>query len=179
MEKIPEIEKVETEMSAEEKLAQFKKLGAEFSEEQIKETFNLKSDVPAVVVPEVKVTSFAKELSPETTMIAKTLMATAEQKVKTIYADVDYSGIMNADLDLLTKVTLMESVVVPNAIKMATIEKNLKSNDANDTPTTETKAAEFSKPSTTGKVDTEAGLKLFTEMSDKLGFEIDEKEGSA
>jgi hypothetical protein len=179
MEKIPEveIEKVETEMSTEDKLAQLKKLGAEFSEQEIKDAFEIKSD--AVVVPAVvpEATSFAKQLSPETTMIAKTLMSTAEQKVKGIYADADYSGIMNADLDLLTKVTLMESVIVPNAIKMANIEKNLKSNDANDTRI-ETKSGEFSAPAKTGKVDEEAGMKLLTEMSEKLGFDIDEKENS-
>lgn len=178
MEKIPEVEKKDTEMSTEDKLAQLKKLGAEFSEEQIKETFEIKADeVKAEVVETPKAETFAKELSPETTMIAQTLMSTAEEKVKSIYKDADYSGILKADLNLLQKVTLMESVVVPNAIKMANIEKNLKSNDANDTQQTETKAAEFSKPSTSGKVDEKAGETLFTEMSDKLGFN-DEKEKS-
>jgi len=179
MENIPEVEKKDTEMSKEDKLAQLKKLGAEFSESEIKETFEIKADEvkadPVVEAP--KAETFAKELSPETTMIAQTLMASAEEKVKGIYADADYSGILKADLNLLQKVTLMESIIVPNAIKMANIEKNLKSNDANDTPTTESKSAEFSKPSDSGKVDEKAGEKLFTEMSDKMGFH-DEKEGS-
>jgi hypothetical protein len=104
-------------------------------------------------------------------------MATAEEKVKNIYKDVDYSGILKADIDTLTKVTLMESVVVPNAIKMATIEKNLKSNDAEGTQT-ETKSGEFSAPAKTGKIDEKAGEKLLTEMSAKLGFDFDEKEDS-
>jgi hypothetical protein len=178
MENIPEVEKKETEMSAEDKLAEIVKLGAEFSEEQIKEAFKIKDAVVEKPVEKPETTSTASELSPETTMIAQTLMSTAEQKVKGIYADSDYSGILNAPgLNLLQKVTLMETVAVPNAVKMATIEKNLKGNDAEGTQT-ETKAAEFSKPSDKGKVDEKAGEKLLTEMSAKLGFDIDEKENS-
>lgn len=177
MENIPEVEKKETEMSKEDKIAELKKLAAEFSEDELRESFNLKADVPEVEAPVIetpKAETHAIKLDPQIQMVANTLMASAEEKVKNIYKDVDYSGILKADIDTLTKVTLMESVVVPNAIKMATIEKNLKSNDAEGTQT-ETKTAEFSKPSKSGKVDEKAGEKLLTEMSAKLGF-IDEED---
>ncbi len=181
METIPEVEKKETEKrSSTDVIADIEKLKTELSEDEQTKVFNLKKDEPVkeeAVIETPKAEKLAKELSPETTMIAQTLMSTAEEKVKEIYKDADYSGILKADLNLLQKVSLMESVIVPNARKMATIEKNLKSNDAEDTPT-EKKQAEFSKPSENGKEDKEAGEKLFTEMSEKLGFEIDEKEKS-
>ena len=181
METIPEVEKKETEKRASaDVIADIEKLKTELSEEEQTKVFNLKEDKPVkeeAVIETPKAEKLAKELSPETTMIAQTLMSTAEEKVKDIYKDADYSGILKADLNLLQKVSLMESVIVPNARKMANIEKNLKSNDAEDTPT-DKKSGEFSKPSENGKVDEKAGEKLFTEMSEKLGFEIDEKEKS-
>ncbi len=181
METIPEVEKKETEKRASaDVIADIEKLKTELSEEEQTKVFNLKkADDPVkeeAIIETPKAEKLAKELSPETTMIAQTLMSTAEEKVKDIYKDADYSGILKADLNLLQKVSLMESVIVPNARKMATIEKNLKSNDAEDTPT-EKKSGEFSKPSESGKVDEKAGEKLFTEMSEKLGL-IDEKEKS-
>jgi len=183
METIPEVEKKETEKRAStDIIADIEKLKTELSEDEQKKVFNLKEDKPVKEdpveeTPKAKGVSQAIKLDPQIQLVANTLMSTAQEKVKGIYADYDFSGILKADIDTLTQVTLMESVAVPNAIKMATIEKNLKSNDAEDTPT-EKKQAEFSKPSENGKVDEKAGEKLFTEMSEKLGFEIDEKEKS-
>lgn len=175
MENIPKVETKETEMSKEEKRTELIKLSAEFSQEEIKDALKIKADEvkaePVVEIPKAEL--FAKELSPEIKMVAETLMATSKEKVKGIYKDADYSGIEGADLNLLQKTTLMESVMVPNARLMANIEKNLKSNDANDT-TTETKSAEFSKPESKDKVDKKAGETLYTNMSEKLGL-IDEK----
>ena len=181
MEQIPKVEKQEEteKRTSEEVIADIEKLKTELSEEEQTKVFNLKKDEPVkeapVEKPKVEGESHAIKLDPQIQMVANTLMSTAEEKVKEIYADVDYSGILNADIDTLTKVTLMESVIRPNAIKMATIEKNLKSNDAEDTPT-ETKKAEFSKPEKSGKVDKEAGQKLYTEMSEKLGLPDEEND---
>jgi hypothetical protein len=184
MEQIPKVEEKETEKrTSTDVIADIERLKTELSEEEQTKVFNLKADKEVkeeVVVETPKAETFAKELSPETTMIAQTLMATASEKAKDIYADVDFSGILKADLNLLQKVTLMETVIVPNAKKMANIEKNLKSNDAEDTPT-EKKSGEFSKPSTSGKVDEKAGETLYTEMSERLGLTPefnDEKEKS-
>lgn len=176
METIPEVEKVETEMSKEDKIAQLKKLAAEFSEDEIRDSLNLKTEQSEKEVPVIEAPkSAAIKLEPQIQMVADTLMSQAEEKVKSIYSDVDYSGILNANVDTLTKVSLMSSVIEPNARKMATIEKNLKSENAEGTQT-ETKKAEFSAPEKSGKVDNQAGEKLYSEMSAKLGFDEEESE---
>jgi len=177
MENIPKVEQTEANKTVENKLEDLKTFAAQFSAEQIAEVFNLRSEQTEKVVPviEAPTASVAVKLDPQIQMVANALFAQAEEKVKSIYADVDYAGILNADVDTLTKVSLMSSLVEPNARKMANIEKNLKSNDANEgTQSTETKSAEFSAPAKTGKVDYEAGEKLYTEMSEKLGLLDDE-----
>lgn len=178
MEKTPEIEKLDTELSAKEKIL---KLKSELSEEEIAEVFTIKTEkteTPAVEKKEeVKVEPTVK-LDPQIEMVANTLMAGAKEKVKGIYKDFDFSGIeQDSSLNTLQKVTLMSTVAEANAKKMATIEKNLKTENTEGTET-ETKKAEFSAPEKTGKVDEEAGKKLFSEMSEKLGL-IDEEGDSA
>jgi len=176
LEKTPEIENKYTELSSEDKIAEIEKIKSLLSDEEIEKVFTIKSEksepVKEVEAPVPESKPFIK-LDPQIEMVAQTLMASAEEKVKTIYKDVDYSGIKNdPTLNTLQKVTLMSSVVEPNAKRMANIEKNLKSNDAEGT---EKKQAEFSAPAKSGKVDEEAGKKLFTELSAKLGFSDEEK----
>jgi hypothetical protein len=176
MENIPKVETKTDETPAVDKLEELKNFAAQFSAEQIAEVFNLKSEQTSEVkVPEVPTqSSVAIKLDPQIQMVADALFSQAEQKVKSIYADVDYEGILKADVDTLTKVSLMSSLVEPNARKMANIEKNLKSNDATEGTQTETKSAEFSPPEKSGKVDEKAGEKLYSEMSEKLGLLDDE-----
>lgn len=178
MENIPKVEQTETKTPAVDKLEELKTFAAQFSAEEIAKVFNLRSEQTEKVVPVnvAPTASVAVKLDPQIQMVANALFAQAEEKVKSIYADVDYDGILKADVDTLTKVSLMSSLVEPNARKMANITKNLKSNDANEGTqlTTETKSAEFSAPAKTGKVDLEAGQKLYTEMSEKLGLLDDE-----
>jgi hypothetical protein len=180
----PKVENKYAELTSEDKKAEIEKIKSTMSEDEIKEAFTIKTETETVTekkteTPAPEVTKPSESLSPEIEQVAQTLMAQAEEKVKDIYKDFDYSGIKNADgINTLHKVTLMSTIAEVNAKKMATIEKNLKSNDANEDTPTETKAAEFSKPSTSGKVDEKAGEKLFTEMSEKLGLTFDEKEKS-
>jgi hypothetical protein len=180
LENTPEIEKTNTELTAKEQIL---KLKSELSESEIAEVFTIKTEkteTPKVEVPETKAPTVESsvKLSPEIEMVAHTLMASAEEKVKSIYKDFDYSGIKNdPSLNALEKVTLMSTVAEPNAKRMATIEKNLKTeNSTEGTEKTETKKAEFSAPEKSGKVDEEAGKKLLTEMSEKLGLHFDEEE---
>lgn len=176
MEKTPEIENKYTELSPEDRIAEIEKIKSLMSTEEIEKVFTIKTEksepVKPVEVPVTESKPFIK-LDPQIEMVAQTLMASAEEKIKTIYKDVDYSGIKNdPTLNTLQKVTLMSSVVEPNAKRMANIERNLKSEIAEGT---EKKSAEFSAPAKTGKVDDKAGEKLFTEMSQKLGLVDDEE----
>jgi hypothetical protein len=175
LENTPEIEKKNTELTAKEQIL---KLKSELSEAEVKEVFTIKTETPEAVkkqVIEVPTVDSKTKLDPQIEMVAQTLMATAEEKVKSIYKDFDYSGIKNdVSLNTLEKVTLMSTVAEPNAKKMATIEKNLKTENTEGTEKTETKSAEFSAPEKSGKEDPDAGKKLLTEMSEKLGFEVDE-----
>jgi len=183
MENTPEIEKKYTELSSAEKLDLIQKWKSELSEEEQAKVFTIKTEkteAPVIEAPKQD-TAYAatNKLEPQIEMVAQTLMASAEEKIKSIYPDFDYSGIMkDQSLNTLQKVTLMSSIAEPNAKKMATIVKNLKSENTEGTEKTETKKAEFSAPAKEGKVDAEAGKKLLTEMSEKLGF-IDEEGGSA
>ena len=170
----PEIENKYTELSFEDKVAEIEKIKTAMSKEEVDKVFTVKlkeSEPVKTDVPTAPLVGSIK-LDPQIEMVAQTLMASAEEKIKNIYADFDYSGIKNAGVDTLTKVTLMSTIAEPNARKMATIEKNLKGENAEGT---EKKSAQFSAPDKTGKVDEKAGEKLFTEMSQKLGLEIDEE----
>jgi hypothetical protein len=176
MENTPEIENKYTELSSEEKIAEIEKLKSLLSAEEVDKVFTIKTEktetpapevVPKVEAPKVE----GSKLSPEIEMVAQTLMAGAEEQVNAIYKDFDYSGIKNDPaLNTLQKVTLMSTVAKTNASKMATIEKNLKTENTEGTDKTETKKAEFSAPEKTGKVDPDAGKKLLSEMSEKMGF---------
>jgi hypothetical protein len=178
LENTPEIEKTNTELTAKEQIL---KLKSELSETEVAEIFTIETEKTDEVkeAPKVEVpTVVSNKLDPQIEMVAQTLMAGAEEKVKSIYKDFDYSGIKNdPQLNTLQKVTLMSSIAEPNAKRMATIEKNLKTENTEGTEKTETKKAEFSAPDKkSGKVDPEAGKKLLTEMSEKLGLHFDEEE---
>ncbi len=178
MENTPEIENKYTELSSEEKIAEIEKLKSLLSAEEVEKVFTIKTEKTETPVVQTKVEAPKVEgskLSPEIEMVAQTLMAGAEEQVKAIYKDFDYSGIKNdPNLNTLQKVTLMSTLAKPNAMKMATIEKNLKTENTEGTEKTETKKAEFSAPEKSGKVDPEAGQKLFTELSEKMGIYDDE-----
>ena len=175
MEKTPEIENRYTELSSAEKIAEIEKLKSLLSAEEVDKVFTIKTEkteTPAPELPKVEAPKVeGSKLSHEIEMVAQTLMAGAEEQVNAIYKDFDYSGIKNDPaLNTLQKVTLMSTVAKANASKMATIEKNLKTENTEGTEKTETKKAEFSAPEKSGKVDEKAGEKLLSEMSEKLGI---------
>lgn len=176
MEQTPEIENKYTELSSEQKIAEILKIKTLLSSEEIDRVFTIKTEqkdeVKPVLTAPIEASSSIK-LDPQIEWVGQTLMASAEEKVKSIYKDIDYSGIKNdPTLNILQKVTLMSTFVEVNAKKMANIEKNLKSENAEGT---ERKSAEFTAPEKSGKVDEKAGEKLFTEMSNKLGLFDEEK----
>lgn len=177
MEKTPEIENKYTELTFEDKEKEIAKLKSSMSDEEVSKVFTIKQvvekkdsveETPKTVAPKVDTSS---KLDTQIEQVAQTLMAQAEEKLKTIYKDFDYSGIKNdTTINTLQKVTLMSTIAEPNAKKMATIEKNLKNESTEGTGKTETKNAEFSAPETKGKVDEKAGEKFYTEMTEKLGL---------
>lgn len=174
MEKIPKVENKFTELSFEDKQKEIEQLKSSMSEEEISEVFTIKTEIiekkeePKVVTPAVPQVA---KLSDEIEMVAQTLMAQSKEKVKSQYKDFDFSGIEDANINTLQKVSLMSTVAEVNAKKMATIEHNLKTGE---TEGTETKTTKLTAPAKTGKVDADAGKKLLTQLSEQLGFQIDE-----
>lgn len=179
MENTPEVENKYTELSFEDKQKEIEQLKSSMSEKEVSEVFTIKTEKSETKVPEEKVVVPeavpAVKLDPQIEMVAQTLMSQAKEKVKSQYKDFDFSGIENANIDTLSKVSLMSTVAEVNAKKMATIEHNLKTENSEGT-NTETSTPEFTKPAKTGKVDPDAGKKLLTAMSEQLGFSDEESE---
>jgi len=175
LEKTPEVENKYKEVSLEDKKAEIEKIKSSMTEEEVKDTFTIKEekkDVPVTPVkePEKEVKDTPEQVS-QIEKVAQTLMTQGIERVHQHYKDFDVSGIVkDPSVDTLTKVQLLSTVAEPNAIKMANLEKNLKNDDAEGTKT-ETKKAEFTAPEKSGKVDNEAGTKLYTQMCDQLGLE--------
>lgn len=178
MENTPEVENKYTELSSEEKKAEYEKLTASFSDED-KASILPKTEEKTETKPEPKVETEVKtstQLNPQIEKVAQTLMSQGIQRVNQLYKDFDVSGIIDdPSVDTLTKVTLLSTVAEPNAIKMATIEKNLKNGEDAKGTQTETKSAEFSANEKEGKVNKEAGKTLWSEMCDTLGIEEEKK----
>ena len=173
----PEIENKYTELSPADRIAEIEKIKSTMTAEEIEKVFTTKPIEVAPIETPKQIELPSSKLEPQIEMVAQTLMASAEEKIKNIYADFDYSGIKNdVNLNTLPKVTLMSTIAEPNARKMANIEKNLKGTNAEGTRT-EIKSASFSAPEKSGKVDEKAGEKYYTLMSQKLGFN-DETEKS-
>ena len=155
------------------------------AEEEVKEAFTIKTETkvetpakepakPAEIKKEVA--DAASDLNPQIEKVARTLMSQGVERVHQLYKDFDVSGIIeDTSVDTLTKVTLLSTVAEPNAIKMATIEKNLKNGKDAEGTTTETKDAKFSAPEKSGKVDEEAGQTFYTKMCEQLGLEDETK----
>ncbi len=176
MEKTPKVEKENTsELSSEDKIKLIETYKKDLSAEEVERVFTIKTEVKKIepvieAKTEAPIVDPQVKLEPQIEMVAQTLMATAKEKVSTIYKDFDISGILNdPSLNTLQKVTLMSSLVEPNAKRMATIEKNLKTGTAEGTKT-ET-SPKLTAPEKEGKVDEDAGKKLLTLMSSELGFE--------
>jgi hypothetical protein len=187
LEKTPEVENKYKEVSLEDKKAEIEKIKSSMSEDEIKDTFTIKTEKKDVSVvkadttpvedpkPEVK-SNPSTELNPQIEKVAQTLMSQGIERVHQLYKDFDVSGIVkDSSIDTLTKVTLLSTVAEPNAIKMTNIEKNLKNEDNTEGTKTETKSAKFSAPDKSGKVDKEAGQKLYTQMCEQLGLEDETK----
>jgi len=184
LEKTPKVETKEkiSELSSEDKIKLIETYKKELSPEEVERVFTIKTEVKKIepvieAKTEAPIVDPKVVLEPQIEMVAQTLMATAKEKVNTIYKDFDISGILNdPSLNTLQKVTLMSSLVEPNAKRMATIEKNLKTGTTEGTEGSGTKKTEFTAPEKEGKVDPDAGKKLLTLMSEELGIETETTE---
>lgn len=179
MENTPEVENKYTELTPEQRAAEVEKLKTAMSEEERSKLFTIKTEAAPKAAdpkPEVQIPKNFSEPDAKLERVAQTLMSQGIERVRQHYKDFDVTGIVSdPSIDTLTKVTLLSTVAEPNAIKMANIEKNLKGNDTEGTGNTETKKAQFSAPAKQGQVDSEAGIKLYTQMCEKLGFEDETK----
>ena len=184
MENTPEVENKYTELTPEQRAVEAEKLKTAMSVEEKEKVFTIKTEVPAKT-PEAKpedqsTKKFSNTAEEKLEMVAQTLMSQAIERVRQHYKDFDVSGIVSdPSIDTFRKVTLLSTVAEPNAIKMANIEKNLKGNDTEGTGKTETKSAQFTAPEKGGKVDADAGEKLYTQMCEKLGLDKDETKGKS
>lgn len=183
VEETPKTENKYTELSDDQKKEEYEKIIASFSDElkdklipKKEEKKEVKTETKPVEKPNTseKPNAYLKPLDDQTELIAETLMSDKLDEVKSIYKDYDTTGIVNdKSINTLQKVGLLTTDSLPNARKMATIEKNLKAEKPEGTQKdgkTDPKKA----PEKSGtNADAEAGKNLLTEMFEKLGYEDD------
>jgi len=182
VEETPKTENKYTELSDDQKKEEYEKIIASFSDElkdklipKKEEKKEVKTETKPVEKPKTseKPNAYLKPLDDQTELIAETLMSDKLDEVKSIYKDYDTTGIVNdKSINTLQKVGLLTTESLPNARKMATIEKNLKA--GSEGTSKDGKTDPKKKPDKPGtNVDAEAGKNLLTEMFEKLGYEDD------
>lgn len=175
VEETPSIENKYTELSDEEKKVEYKKIVDALPEELKTELIpkpEEKPEKPVETSTETVTSSpYKKELDDQTKLIAKTLMADKIEEIKSVYPDYDVKGIVEDETtNELQKVQQLIASALPNAKKMATIEKNLKSENSEGTTSGSTNPKKS--PEKPGdNVDKDAGKKMVTEMFEKMGLE--------
>jgi len=183
VEETPKTENKYTELSDDEKKEEYEKIIASFSNDLKDKLIPKKEEkkevkAEAVEVPktpsEKKVSAYLKPLDDQTELIAQTLMSDKIDEVKTVYKDYDTSGIVNDEsINTLQKVKLITTEALPNARKMANIEKNLKDNSEGTQKDGKTDPKKSPEKAGDG-VDKEAGQKLLTQMFEDMGLEEEE-----